>query len=427
MSFQTISDVKRANLCCGCGACAYIHPGAISMEDVETEGRRPAVCTDQQTAPTALQVCPGIGLAHDVLRFQGSHIPELRAAWGPILEVWEGYAADPEIRFSGSSGGAITALALYCLEAGGMEHVLHTAARKDVPYLNETVVSRTRDELMRTTGSRYAPASPCEGLQSIEDATGPCVFIGKPCDVAATQKACKVRPGLEAKLGVTIGFFCAGTPSTRGTLEMLKCMGVEKSEALVSLRYRGNGWPGKATAVFRTDKGEEARELTYEKSWGDILSHHQQWRCKVCADHTGEFADIAVGDPWYRTTDPGEPGRSLILARTERGRRIILAAAAAGYLTIAAADPQVLPASQPNLLRTRGALWGRLLACRIMRVPAPRYGNMPMLQHWWRELTLMQKLRSILGTARRIARLKFGARDGRPRNAASLPENANDG
>jgi coenzyme F420 hydrogenase subunit beta len=402
MSVKSIQEVVRTQLCSGCGACAYVSPEAITMVDEEAQGRRPKISPDQEVGSDALQVCPGVGLTHAPTRSEDPFIPELRNAWGPVLGIWEGYAGDPEIRFSGSSGGAITALALYCLEAGGMHQVLHTAARSDVPYLNETVTSRARADLLRATGSRYAPASPCEGLQSIEDAEGPCVFIGKPCDVAAAQMARKIRPGLNIKIGVTIGFFCAGTPSTRGTLEMLKRMGVESPDSLVSLRYRGEGWPGKATAVFQTADGEVTKQMTYLESWGDILSNHQQWRCKLCADHTGEFADIAVGDPWYRTIDQNDPGQSLILARSERGREIILAAAASGYLTISPTDPQCLPASQPNLLRTRGALWGRLLTCRIMCVPAPRYANMPLLQHWWRELTAMQKIQSITGAFKRI-------------------------
>jgi coenzyme F420 hydrogenase subunit beta len=183
---------------------------------------------------------------------------------------------------------------------------------------------------------------------------------------------------------------------------MLKRMGVEGAESVVSLRYRGKGWPGKATAVFKTSHGQETRELTYEESWGEVLSKHQQWRCKLCADHTGEFADIAVGDPWYRTIEKDDPGQSLILARTERGRDVILAAAAAGYLEIVSADPKILPLSQPNLLRTRGALWGRILGCRLAGAPYPRYRSMPLFRHWWCQLTFPEKVRSILGTIRRV-------------------------
>ena len=350
----------------------------------------------------ALQVCPGIGLEHELDETRLGRIEELAGAWGPMLSVWEGHAEDPEIRFSGSSGGAATAISLFCIEKVGMHGVLHTAARDDVPYLNETVMSRSRADLLSRTGSRYSPASPCEGLQRIEDAPAPCVFVGKPCDVAAVHKARKFHPQLDDKLGVTIAFFCAGTPTTQGTLEMLKRMGIDDLDSLVSLRYRGNGWPGQATAVFQTECGEEVRTLSYEEAWDSVLSNYSQWRCKVCADHTGEFADIAVGDPWYREVQDGESGHSLILARTERGREIIQAAADAGYLKIATAEPQVLPASQPNLLKTRGAVWGRILACRIMGVAAPQYSHMPMFWHWCRELTCSEKIRSIGGTIKRV-------------------------
>lgn len=427
MNIRSIQEVVDTQLCCGCGACAYISPDAISMVDVEAEGRRPKICLKKDLSPAALEVCPGVGLSHDPVRPDEPFVQELREAWGPILAIWEGFAIDPEIRFSGSSGGAITALALYCLEARNMSHVVHTAARSDTPYLNETVQSRNRDDLLRATGSRYAPASPCDGLQSIEDADGPCVFVGKPCDVAATQKARKFRSNLDEKLGITIGFFCAGTPSTRGTLEMLKRMGVEDAETLIGLRYRGNGWPGKATATYRGQNGaEEIRELTYEQSWGEILAEHQQWRCKLCADHTGEFADIAVGDPWYRTIDEGEPGRSMILARTERGLKTILAAAEAGYIEIAEADPRILPNSQPNLLRTRGALWGRLSACRIMREPAPCYTNMPMFQHWLHTLTFAQKFRSIVGTFKRVLKRHFAVHAQPSQGESCFPESKRD-
>ena len=40
-----------------------------------------------------------------------------------------------------------------------------------------------------------------------------------------------------------------------------------------------------------------------------------------------------MGDPWWRPTD-GDPGRSLVLARTDRGRDAVRAAMAAGSLAL---------------------------------------------------------------------------------------------
>ncbi len=398
-SIESIRDVAEKHLCTGCGVCAYLAPAAIEMVDDLERGRRPLVHDEHRGASRELlEACPGHHLGHDEPAPSGA-IEELLADWGPVLEVWEGYASDPELRYAGSSGGAASALALFGVERGGMHGVLHIAARADVPWLNRTVLSRSRAELLAATGSRYAPASPCDALKLVEDAPAPCVFIGKPCDVAAASKAARVRPELAAKLGPTIAFFCAGTPSTRGTLELFRRLGIDDPAKVRSVRYRGKGWPGRWTVEF--ENGEKRVEsLSYEESWGE-LQKFRQWRCYVCADHTGEFADIAVADPWYRAIPPGEPGRSLVLARTERGRHFIAQALAAGYLELERMAPEIVALSQPNLLRGRCAVFGRILATRLLGAAAPRYYRMRTFRTWWRRLTMRQKLGSVLGTVKR--------------------------
>lgn len=394
----TITDVAERHLCTGCGACAFAQPDDIVMVDDLDAGRRPVVGTGRPT-DAALAVCPGIGLAHPESHPDGI-IPELLAGWGPVLELWEGHATDPDVRFAASSGGAATALALHGVEREGMHGVLHIRARADAPYLNETTLSATRDELLAATGSRYAPASPCDGLQEIVDAPSPCVFIGKPCDVGATAKARARDPQLDANLGLTIAIFCAGTPSTRGTLDMLERLGVADPERLSSVRYRGNGWPGRAEAVIGTGADTERRSLSYRDSWGQ-LQRYRPWRCHVCIDHSGEFADVSVGDPWYRHIEPGAVGSSLVVVRTERGRAMVHAAREAGALEVDRVPAHILADSQPNLLATRGAVWGRMAATRAVGVPTPTFDNMPTFPHWWR-LSATRKLRSFTGTAKRI-------------------------
>lgn len=404
-SIRGIRDVAEKHLCLGCGACAFAQPDDIRMVDDLTQGRRPLVLlrADGREPDTseALAACPGIALSHPD-ELGGGIDPELADGWGPVLEVWEGYAADPQVRFAASSGGAATALALHGIERGGMHGVLHIRARQDVCYLNETVLSRTRAELVSATGSRYAPASPCDRLDLVTGAPGPCVFIGKPCDVAAVARLRRSRPELDQRLGLTIAIFCAGTPSTHGTLEMLRVMGVDDPTTLLSVRYRGNGWPGKAEARVRNGSGEATHTLTYQESWGRVLQRHRQWRCYVCPDHTGEFADIAVGDPWYRDIPPDEPGRSLVVVRTERGRRLLREALRSGALTLERVDHGLLPASQPNLLDTRGGTWGRIVTTRLLGVATPRYRNLPMFETWWRRLGPKQKAQSVYGTAKRV-------------------------
>ena len=323
-----LCDVPAYQLCCGCGVCAYLYPEEIEMVDVPSFGRRPKFSGSDnldERFQQGLEVCPGVGLKHQEATFKSEElIGSLNKTWGPIFEIWEAYAVDPEIRYKGSSGGAITAICLYCLEQEKMHGVLHVAADPKKPYLNTTILSQNRESLMSGVGSRYSPASPCEKLGEIEKTMGLNVVVGKPCDIAAVQNVRKHKGDLDSKIGLTIACFCAGTPSTDGTLEMLRQMGVNEPTQLASLRYRGHGWPG-TTEVERQIKSENegCRKLSYEESWGEILQKYRQWRCYICPDHTGEFADLSIGDPWYKEREDGDQGRSLILVRSPKGKKIL--------------------------------------------------------------------------------------------------------
>ncbi|HED66460.1 MAG TPA: coenzyme F420 hydrogenase [Planctomycetes bacterium] len=401
---RSIRDVAEQHLCAGCGVCAYLAPDRIRMVDDLERGRRPIVDGADGESGDAFEACPGHQLSQGPM--PPGAVRELFGEWGPVLEVWEGYASDPELRHAASSGGAASALALAAIEAQGFHGLLHIRARADHRWLNETVLSTTPDEILAATGSRYAPASPCDGLARIEEAPAPCVFIGKPCDVAATRKARVLRPRLDEKLGATIAIFCAGAPSTAATLELMRETGVEDPAELASLRYRGLGWPGHWRAE-RTDGHVEP--LTYAESWGKLQAS-RPWRCYVCPDHTGEFADIAVGDPWYREVEEGDEGRSLVLVRTERGRELVRAAMASGHIHLERREPSVLPAAQPNLERTRGAIWGRILVTRLLGAAAPRYRGIAMFPSWWKRLNLREKLGSLLGTAKRTFKKQLRVR-----------------
>jgi coenzyme F420 hydrogenase subunit beta len=309
------------------------------------------------------------------------------------LEVWEGYAADPEIRFNGSSGGAVTAIALFCLQHEQMAGVLHIGANLESPLQNVPVFSKNKEELLARTGSRYSPAAPCEKLKWIEQADSPCVFIGKPCDVAALRKSQSINQTLNDKIGLAVSIFCAGTPTTKGTYDLLATLGV-KPQGVAEIRYRGYGWPGKVTVKVK-GKNADVHQLSYSECWGKILSDFSQFRCLICPDATGEFADIACGDPWHRKIEQSQPGYSLVLVRTEKGREILHRAMRLGYVTLAPAHLSTLPRSQPALLNGRRTLFGRLLAMHLMRLPTPSFNGFSLIENW-HQLKFWNRFRPVL-------------------------------
>lgn len=408
MTADPITRAVACNLCTGCGACAGLFPDAIRMVEDPVNGRRPVVAPGpegRRAAEAAAPVCAGLGADHRSLPRQDA----IDRDWGPVTAAWIGHAADDEIRHRGSSGGAVTALALHALQTGLAGAVAHVAAREDDPRRNAAVLSRDRAGLLRGAGSRYAQASPAEGLDDIAGGEDPVVFVGKPCDVASVARAAKADPALDAKLPLTIAIFCAGAPNLAATDRLLDRLQVPQGAKLTDLRYRGAGWPGLMQARWREAGGAEAVSpgITYAEGWGGILQSERRWRCRICTDHTGAFADISVGDPWHRPPEgEAEAGRSLIVARTPRGRAFVEAAIAAGVLVARPEGRDAIARAQPGLKATQGAVWGRRMAMRLAGLPVPADRGLPLFRLWL-ALTAREKLSSLAGTAKRILRQKL--------------------
>jgi coenzyme F420 hydrogenase subunit beta len=299
--YRSIDEVVAWRACVGCGACAYLagHK-AIVMSDSPLCGQRPVRTGAALECSEAdlLAVCPGAA----------TRVAADDAANGPTLEIWEGHAVDPEIRFNGASGGALTALAAYCLERGGMDGVLHLGGDPQDVLRNRTVLSSTRKQLRQNAGSRYSPGSVCAGIHLADEVAGPCVFIGQPSEVAGLRKLQSVRPELREKFALALSFFCAGSPPSQATLDLLHEHQIDPRQ-VSELRYRGRGWPGHF-AVWVKGKSDPVVELTYAESWA-FLQRYRPWSVQIWPDGSGEQADITCGDPWYRPVKPGECGSSL--------------------------------------------------------------------------------------------------------------------
>ncbi|MPY91438.1 MAG: glycosyltransferase [Luteitalea sp.] len=398
-SLKTLSDVVDWGLCIGCGACAHAcKKGGVRMVHVESEGFRPVFDDPHcQECHDCLDICPGARVNGNLTIGGLAKQTEADHELGPTLEIWEGWATDPDIRFRGSSGGLLSALSLYCLEVEGFAGVIHAGMDPATPWMNRNHVSRGRPDILARTGSRYAPSAPCAALSDIGRDAGPHVFIGKPCDTAAVSALRERDPDVQAKVGLVLTFFCAGTPSTSGTLSLMEQLGVNRSDVR-EVHYRGEGWPGNFRVIGPAESNTKA--LSYEESWGRLTSH-RPLRCNLCADGLGRVADIACGDAWEQYEQNGDPGRSIVLVRTEKGRTILAGAVRAGYVTLERAGAENVLRAQSNLLDRRRGLFGRLLAFRLLGAPIPTYEGFSLFRSW-RQIGLRAQLRTVLGTLRRI-------------------------
>ncbi len=393
----SLARVARGNLCAGCGACAGIAPDAVSMVSAPPGFLRP-----HQTAPlsedaeaTIAAVCPGLG---QEVKGDGR---EDHVLWGPYLSMETGWATDDALRYAGSSGGALSMLLVHLLESGTVDAVIQTAASPELAIANATVISADAEDILNAAGSRYAPSAPLAALHEQVKSGKTFAFVGKPCDVAAMRALQSLDAEVARTFPVLISFFCAGVPSHAGGEAVLKALGLAPEEA-VSFRYRGHGWPGKATATL---KDGTTREMSYHDSWGHILSKHVQHRCKICADGTGVAADLVCADAW-ESDEKGYPifeeadGISLIVARTQKGAAILKDAKAANRLETRPFDVSVLADIQPGQRERRRALLARLSALRIAGRPVPTYRGLH-IGAVARQNPIGRNLKNFLGMLRR--------------------------
>ncbi|MEY4697212.1 MAG: hypothetical protein RIT14_1640 [Pseudomonadota bacterium] len=399
MTPDPITRLVRRNLCTGCGVCAGLAPAHIRMVEDREQGRRPVVDDTpaaRAAARQALSACAGKGADFTPLPRHDA----TDQIWGPVLAIWEGWATDPDLRHRGASGGVASALSLFALTTGAVQAVAHTAAHRDDPRRTETRLSTDRAGLLGGAGSRYAQSSPGEVIARL---TAPTLVTGKPCDVASLCLARSRDADLARKVPLMLAIFCAGTPTLAATDRLLRRLGLPPGARLTGLRYRGAGWPGLMQAWWEKDgKTVTSPGIAYAEGWGGLLQDSRRWRCRICADHTGAFADISVGDPWHAPpVGNTDAGRSLIIARSPAGLALITAAIAAGAIAATPRPRDIIDKAQPNLRATQGALWGRRLAMRLMGLPVPADRGLPLFA-LWRALTARQKAQSLFGTARRI-------------------------
>ncbi len=396
----TLATVLKGELCTGCGLCAGLAPDAISMQ-IDSEGfARPT-----QSAPVSPKAeraissaCPG----RTVSPWRKSEAQDV--FWGPYRDVLTGFATDADLRQSASSGGTISALAIHALESGAVDAVVQTGTDMADPTRTVTIVSESAADVRACVGSRYGPSSPLSSVEALLGDTRRFAFVGKPCDVSALRSLGAADSRVAERFPVMLSFFCAGVPSLKGTDQILSDLGVARDD-LAGFKYRGDGWPGFATATRRD--GSVAR-MSYEESWGNRLSKVVQFRCKICPDAVGGAADIACADAWYGG-ETGYPlfeetdGRSLVISRTEAGERLLAEARDKKVVVCTSVPLRDIDKMQPSQARRKRLIASRLAALVATFQPRPYFPSVAVAAAA-RRAPLTESLKSFLGLVRRVIR-----------------------
>lgn len=359
---MNIAKIIKKHYCLGCGLCSS-DVGNDRLQMIEQQDGFlvpvPQNGFDGEIK-TLRRYCPGI-----TVRLNQPLRSSREKFYGPLLNIKVAYANDQTIRFRGSSGGCLTAILCTLIDQRKVDGVLQVGPSKEYPTKTESCFSKSVEQIIANAGSRYAPASLLVNFKQILNENNRIAVVGKPCDIAAVYQYLDIHPEYSKKIFCTLSFMCMGLPSQNATNYLINRLGVKNSAQVKELQYRGSGWPGQATV---TTVQNEKYSCSYYDSWGGILGRDILFRCKICPDGWGSFADISSGDAWY-TDGEGplfdeKPGRSFLFIRSQRGQEIINAVA--DSITLADYDIKELPIIQKSQHARKKHAWSSYFVLKIL-------------------------------------------------------------
>jgi coenzyme F420 hydrogenase subunit beta len=394
-----MNPILKDNLCAGCGICESVFGKEKIKVSYNQEGfLRPEFKED--LSPEEEQVfkaiCPGINAKHENTKNHDT-------LWGPYISISSGHANNEKLRYSGSSGGGLSAIASYLIDKKVVDCILHIGASAKHPYRNEYKISYTSEEIVANAGSRYAPSATLINLVEILKSHTSIAIIGKPCDIVGVRNFMKTNDEAKTKIKFLLSFMCAGVPSQIATTKIIEQFKIKEKD-VVSLRYRGEGWPG----YFKIkDNKNNTHKITYNESWGTVLNKQLQFRCKICADGTGEFADITCADAW-ESSENGYPsfeekkGVSLIITRNEKGKKLLEETIFHHYITMSGKvySSKEIGEMQPYQKQRKQNIIVRLLAIKLIGRSVPRYNKTLLFKASLKESPL-RLLKNFLGMIKR--------------------------
>ena len=107
-----IEKIDKNGLCLGCGLCVAIYGKESAEMKLQNDGFfHPIIKSVNSESERIIQeICPGVNVIND------SKLSLRDRIWGKTRILYSGYSVDNDIREKCSSGGVISALAIFLLD-----------------------------------------------------------------------------------------------------------------------------------------------------------------------------------------------------------------------------------------------------------------------------------------------------------------------
>lgn len=400
--------ITEKGMCTGCGICASMFEEDKVIIKMNSSGfYRPVFLKElsEKERSDLAYVCPALNMKYDA--YTNEKVP----LCGQTVECKVGWSKNKDIRFKASSGGGVTSFLLYLLEQKKIDGVIQVG-RTDNQLIAEGMLCTNAEQIKSNIGSLYMPVALLKDFKELLKGVEKVAIVGKGCDIRAVRRFVELYPEFKSKIIVCIGILCGGTPSIRGTYDILKDFEI-RPEEVNEFRYRGYGWLGFCTAI--TNNCSELK-MSYNDAWAKKLGPTSPLVCKVCFDGIADSADIVFGDAWkcengnypsFEETD----GRNLIICRSNRGKALLEDAIATNYIEITdeIVDREMFKVIQPSQSNRRYLAGYKIKGLRILGYSYPDVNKQQLKQLYLSsgvKMSLIQKVRAVCGSIKRAQMTK---------------------
>ena len=317
MEQKTVSMTVQAGLCCGCGICKGICPKeCISWN--KKDGLYVPQMDEQLCVHCGLcaSVCPGLGHTYETAEAAAATVT------GPVLECFNAWSKDPELRHVSASGGVVSTIIRELLVSGAYDGAFCLDSY-DYHYQLKTRLYTPEDvtacwDASNAPKSRYLPVSHEDAIVYMKaHREARLIVVGTSCAIRGLHAAIK-KLNLNRTQFLLIGLFCdkvfnynvisyfEDTYSPNAPLEALHFKNKESG-----------GWPGDMK-FFPKDGKPFYRPLADRAK---AKAYFMPERCLYCVDKLNACADISLGDN-YTGKDESKLGSNSVIIRTQIGANV---------------------------------------------------------------------------------------------------------
>lgn len=322
MDIKSVINVSKHNICTGCGICYSVCPhNCIEIKiDIKKGVNQSFVDVNKCTnCGICIKSCPPYTRSNSEENTNDKLI-------GKYKSVYSCYSNNEEIRKQSASGGFITTLSIYLIEKKLVDGIIITKRSKENPIVGIPFIATTKQALLESMTSIYAPVEFGSILKPIIEDKGynkRLAIVGLPCHIEAVHQATHTYKRLKEIFLFKISILCGQSPNIYSYKYIFNKLNIKEQE-IISIKNRGDGWPG-----FVRLKLKNKKEIKYpyqsKLSMGTVLSSplFTPTACQLCVDPVGFSSDITVSDAWLKEYKNDKIGRNLILIRSKQMQSVI--------------------------------------------------------------------------------------------------------